>query len=130
MGDGELNEGNVWEAAMFASKYSLGKLTVFVDRNSIQIGGSTEEVMPLGDLKSKWESFGWHVREIDGHNPEAIINAVNLANANIEKPSLIILYTIPGKGVSFMEYDYKWHGMAPNCEQAKLAIEEIDKAGN
>ena len=122
MGDGELNEGNIWEAAMFAGKYKLSQLVAFVDRNNIQIDGSTEDVMPLEDLKGKWESFGWHVLEIDGHNIESIIDATSQARAITNRPTVIISHTIPGKGVDFMEYDYHWHGMAPNSEQAKEAL--------
>lgn len=125
MGDGELNEGNIWEAAMFAGKYKLGQLIGFIDRNNIQIDGSTEDVMPLEDLRGKWESFGWHVQEIDGHNMESIIDAASMARAITNKPSVIIAHTIPGKGVDFMEYDYKWHGMPPNSQQAKEALKKL-----
>ena len=125
MGDGELNEGNIWEAAMFAGKYKLSQLIGFVDRNNIQIDGSTEEVMPLEDLRGKWESFGWHVQEVDGHNIESIIDATNLARSITNRPSVIITHTIPGKGVDFMEYDYKWHGTPPNHEQAKEALAKL-----
>lgn len=125
MGDGELDEGNVWEAAMFAGKYKLSQLIAFVDRNNIQIDGTTEEVMPLEDLRGKWESFGWHVLEIDGHNIESIIDAVSTAKAISNRPSVIIAHTIPGKGVDFMEYDYKWHGIAPNSDQAKEALKKL-----
>lgn len=124
-GDGELNEGNIWEAAMFAGKYKLSQLIVFIDRNNIQIDGSTDEVMPLEDLHTKWESFGWHVQEIDGHNIESIIDAASMARAITNKPSVIIAHTIPGKGVDFMEYDYHWHGMPPNSEQAKDALHKL-----
>ena len=125
MGDGELDEGNVWEAAMFAGKYKLSQLIAFVDRNNIQIDGNTEDVMPLGDLRGKWETFGWHVIEIDGNNIKSIIDAVNLAKAITNRPTMIIANTIPGKGVDFMEYDYKWHGVAPNSEQAGDALDEL-----
>ena len=125
LGDGELNEGNIWEAAMFAGKYRLSQLVAIVDRNNIQISGSTEAVMPLEDLKGKWESFGWHVQEIDGHNIESIVEAASMARAITNRPSVIIAHTIPGQGVDFMENDYKWHGMVPNEEQAKRALEEI-----
>lgn len=124
-GDGELDEGNIWESAMFAGKYKLSQLIVFVDRNNIQIDGPTEDVMPLEDLRAKWESFGWHVQEIDGHNVEAIIDAVNMAKAVENRPCCIITHTIPGKGVEFMEYDHTWHGIAPNADQAKSAIQEL-----
>ncbi|OYX54051.1 transketolase [Candidatus Saccharibacteria bacterium 32-50-13] len=125
MGDGELDEGNIWESAMFAGKYKLSQLIAFVDRNNIQIDGSTDDVMPLEDLRGKWESFGWHVQEIDGHNIESIIDAASMARAITTKPSVIIAHTIPGKGVDFMEYDYKWHGMPPNHDQAKDALKKL-----
>jgi len=125
MGDGELDEGNVWEAAMFAGKYKLSQLVAIIDRNNIQIDGSTEDVMPLEDLRGKWESFGWHVLEIDGHNIESMIDAVSMARAITNRPSVIIAHTIPGKGVDFMEYDYKWHGVAPNSDQAKEALKKL-----
>ncbi len=128
-GDGELNEGNIWEGAMFAGKYKLSQLIVFVDRNNIQIDGNTEEVMPLEDLRGKWESFGWHVQEIDGHNIESIQDAVGMAKAITNRPSVIITHTIPGKGVDFMEYDYHWHGLPPNHEQAKEALRELRTLG-
>lgn len=124
-GDGELNEGNIWEAAMFAGKYKLSQLIVYIDRNNIQIDGSTDDVMPLEDLRGKWESFGWHVQEIDGHNMESIIESASMARAISNRPSVIISHTIPGKGVDFMEYDYKWHGMPPNHEQAKEALKKL-----
>lgn len=124
-GDGELDEGNIWEAAMFAGKYKLSQLIVFVDRNNIQIDGSTDNVMPLEDLFGKWQSFGWHVQEIDGHNIDSIIDAANMAKAITNKPSVVIAHTIPGKGVDFMEYDYKWHGVPPNHEQAREALNKL-----
>jgi transketolase len=125
MGDGEQDEGNVWEAAMLASKYKLSNIIAITDRNNIQIDGPTESVMPLEDLKDKWESFGWHVLEIDGHNMEEIIDACILAKAIVEKPVMIIARTIPGKGVDFMEYDFNWHGKPPDHKQAKEALHEL-----
>lgn len=125
LGDGELNEGNVWEAAMFAGKNKLHNLIGIIDRNNIQIDGNTEDVMPLEDLKGKWESFGWHVQEVDGNNIESVIDACSMARAIVEKPSMIIAHTVPGKGVPFMEYDYHWHGMPPNSEQAKEALNKL-----
>lgn len=125
LGDGELNEGNIWEAAMFAGKYKLHNIVAIIDRNNIQIDGNTEDVMPLEDLHGKWESFGWHVQEIDGHNIESIIDACSMARAITNKPSVIIAHTIPGKGVDFMEYDYHWHGAAPKSEQAKEALKKL-----
>lgn len=124
-GDGELDEGNIWEAAMFAGKYKLSQLVVFVDRNNIQIDGTTDHVMPLEDLHGKWESFGWHVQEIDGHNIESIIDAASMARAVTNMPSVIITHTIPGKGVDFMEYDFHWHGTPPNSAQAKEALHKL-----
>lgn len=126
MGDGELDEGNIWEAAMFASKYNLGNLIGIVDRNSIQIGGSTEDVMPLEDLRGKWRSFGWHVQEIDGHNMESICEAMSMARAVTDRPSVIIAHTIPGKGVDFMEGDYHWHGKVPTVEEAQRALAQLE----
>ena len=125
MGDGELDEGNVWEAAMFAGKYKLSQLIAFIDRNNIQIDGSTEDVMPLEDLHAKWESFGWYVIDIDGNNIQAVIDAVNTAKAITNRPVMIIAHTIPGKGVDFMEYDCKWHGVSPNKEQAEKALQQL-----
>lgn len=125
MGDGEQDEGNVWEAAMLAGKYKLHNLTAITDRNHIQIDGTTEDVMPLDDLRSKWESFGWHVLEVDGHNIPALVDACEQSKAIVGKPVMIIAYTIPGKGVDFMEYDYHWHGSPPNAEQAKQALKEL-----
>ncbi len=125
MGDGELNEGNIWEAAMFAGKYKLDHLIGIIDRNNIQIDGTTEDVMPLEDLKGKWESFGWHVQEIDGNNIESVIDACSMARAITNRPSVIIAHTVPGRGVDFMEYDYHWHGAPPNSEQAKAAMKKL-----
>lgn len=125
MGDGEINEGNVWEAAMLASKYRLNNIIAIIDRNNIQIDGPTEDVMPLEDLKAKWEAFGWHVIEIDGNNMEAVIDACAMGRAVAEKPVMIIAHTVPGKGVDFMEYDFRWHGAQPNAEQAKEALREL-----
>ena len=126
MGDGELDEGNIWEAAMFAGKYNLGNLIGIIDRNSIQIGGSTEDVMPLEDLRSKWRSFGWHVQEIDGHNMESICEAMSMTRAVTDRPSVIIAHTIPGKGVDFMEGDYHWHGKVPTAEEAQRALAQLE----
>lgn len=125
MSDGEQEEGNIWEAAMFAGKNKLRNLTCLLDRNNIQIDGFTEDVMPLEPLRQKYESFGWYVIDIDGHNLEAIVDACNEAKAIFERPVLIICHTIPGKGVDFMERDYRWHGMPPNPKQAKKALHEL-----
>ncbi len=123
--DGELNEGNSWEAIMAASKYHLNNLTLLVDRNNIQIDGFTEQVMPLEPLRDKFEAFGWHVLEVDGHNIEAVVDACNEARSIFEKPVAIIAHTIPGKGVDFMEFNYKWHGEAPGHEDARHAMQEL-----
>lgn len=118
MGDGEVNEGNVWEAAMFAAKYHLGQLIGIIDRNYIQIDGGTEEVMPLGDLKGKWETFGWHVLEVNGHSIAALVNAIETGQAVVDRPTIIIANTIPGKGVPELEYDFRWHGKPPSLDEA------------
>ena len=129
MGDGELDEGNVWEAAMLGGKYALNNITAIIDRNNIQIDGPTESVMPLDDLKAKWEAFGWHAIEIDGNDIEAVIDACAMAKAITEKPVVLIAYTVPGKGVDFMEYDFHWHGAPPNHEQAVKALHELRTLG-
>jgi len=123
--DGEHDEGNTWEAVMFAGKNKLRKLTAIMDRNNIQIDGITEDVMPLDDIKAKYEAFNWHVIEVDGHNIEAIINAFREAESIFEKPTMIIAHTTPGKGVDFMENDYNWHGKPPTSEEAKKALHEL-----
>jgi transketolase len=129
MGDGETDEGNVWEAAMLTGKYKLHNVIAILDRNNIQIDGPTEQVMPLEDIKAKWQSFGWHVIEVDGNNIEAFIDACAMARAIIEKPVIIIAHTIPGKGVDFMEYDFHWHSGVPNPEQARKALHELRTLG-
>ena len=125
LGDGEQDEGNIWEAAMLAAKYKLHNIVAITDRNNIQIDGPTEKIMPLEDLRSKWEAFGWYVIEVDGNNIEAFIDACSMARAIVEKPVMIIAHTVPGKGVDFMEYDFHWHGKPPDHEQAKIALKEI-----
>lgn len=125
MSDGEHQEGNTWEAIMFAGKNRLNNLTAVIDRNNIQIDGFTEEVMPLDSLRDKYESFRWHVLEIDGHNISEIVAAVNEARAIYEKPTVIIAHTIPGRGVSFMENNPVWHGIPPTKEQAGQALKEL-----
>jgi transketolase len=129
MGDGELDEGNIWEAAMLAAKEKLHNVIGIIDRNNIQIDGPTENVMPLEDLKAKWEAFGWHVLEINGNDIEAVIDACAMGRAIVEKPVMIIAHTIPGKGVDFMESDFHWHGAPPNAEQAKKALHELRTLG-
>jgi transketolase len=129
MGDGEQDEGNVWEAAMLASKYKLNNIIAITDRNNIQIDGPTESVMPLENFKDKWEAFGWHVLEIDGNNIEDVIDACAMGRAIVEKPVMIVAHTVPGKGVDFMEYDFHWHGSPPNHEQAVKALHELRTLG-
>lgn len=128
MGDGELDCGEVWEAAMLGGKEKLHNIIVIVDRNNIQIDGYTEDVMPLEPLKDKWESFNWHVQEVDGHDFREILSAIERAKAILEKPSVIIARTIASKGVPQFERKFEWHGKAPNEEEAKLALEELKKA--
>lgn len=127
--DGEHDEGNFWEAVMFAGKNKLNNLTLIVDRNNIQIDGYTEHVMPLEPLREKYEAFRWNVLNVDGHNIRDFVDAVNEAKAIYEKPTVIIAHTIPGKGVSFMEGDYLWHGKPPNREEAKKALTELRTLG-
>ncbi len=135
LGDGELNEGQNWEAMMLASKEKLGNLICIIDRNNIQIDGFTEDVMPMESLFHKFESFGFHVEEIDGHNFNEIYDAINRAKAVFNGPSVIIARTIAGKGVSYMERDFKWHGTPPGVvdmegepdknEQVKIALNDL-----
>lgn len=127
--DGEHDEGNHWEAVMFAGNYKLSNLTVFVDRNNIQIDGHTEDVAPLEPLEEKYKAFKWHVLHIDGHNMEEIVDSVNHARAVYERPTVIIAHTIPGKGVGFMENRFEWHGKPPNAEEAKVALKELRTLG-
>lgn len=128
LSDGELQEGNSWEAIMFAAKYKLHNLLAIVDYNNIQIEGYVEDVMPLAPLDEKWRSFNWHVIEVDGHDFRAIDAAVEEAKTIFEKPTVILAHTIPGKGVSYMEHTFKWHGMPPNAEQAEQALKELKEA--
>ena len=123
--DGEHDSGNHWEAVMFAAKYGLSNLTCFVDRNNVQIGGTTDEIMPLNPLADKYRAFNWNVIEIDGHNFEQMQDAIKTARAYYDGPTVIIAKTTAGKGVPFMENDYRWHGKAPNQEEAKKALQEL-----
>lgn len=127
--DGEHDEGQMWEAAMFAGKNKLFNITQIMDRNNIQIDGYTEDVMPLEPIKEKYEAFGWHVMDVDGHNIEEIIDACHKSKTIFEKPSLIIAHTIPGRGVDFMEWKYSWHGKAPCDEEAKKALDCLRTLG-
>lgn len=129
MSDGELEEGQNWEAIMFAGKYSLSNLVAIVDRNNIQIDGPTEEVMPLEPLADKWRAFNWTVIEVDGHNMQAIVDALEKAKAIFENPTVIIAHTIPGRGVDFMENDYNWHGKPPKSGEAVRALHELRTLG-
>jgi transketolase len=129
VGDGELQEGQNWEAILMAAKYELHNLIVIVDRNNIQIDGYTEDVMPLDNLSAKFESFNWHVQEIDGHNFEMINDAIGQAKAIFSKPSVIIANTIPGKGVDEFERLPEWHGKAPNAEESKEALKDLRTLG-
>lgn len=125
MSDGEQDEGNTWEGVMLAGKYKLNNLTALIDRNNIQIGGFTEDIMPLESLRAKYEAFNWHVLEIDGHNMQEIITVFGEPKTVSEKPTVIIAHTIPGKGVSFMENKHEWHGKPSNKEEAELALNEL-----
>jgi transketolase len=134
LSDGEHGEGNMWEAVMLAGKYKIQNLTAIIDRNNIQIDGYTENILPLEPLADKWRAFNWHVQEIDGHNFEEIVAAVGQAHAVYEKPSVIIAHTIPGKGVSYMENHYEWHGappgagpedIVPKAKQGEEAIKQL-----
>jgi len=125
MSDGELQEGNTWEAIMLGGKYRLRNVIAIVDRNNIQIEGNTEDVMPLEPLQSKWRAFNWHVIEVGGHDFRTLNGAIEEAQAIAEKPTVIIAHTIPGQGVSFMERDYKWHGKPPTKEEGDKALAEL-----
>ncbi|MDO8513284.1 MAG: transketolase [bacterium] len=125
--DGEHDEGQLWEAIMFCAKYKLNNLTLIIDRNNIQIDGLTEEIMPLEPLDEKYRAFNWYIEEVDGHNIDQLIKVFEKSK-NQNKPTAIIANTIPGKGVSFFERDYHWHGKAPSQEEAALAIKELESA--
>lgn len=128
--DGEHNEGNHWEAVNFAAKNNLSNLTLIVDRNNIQIDGFTEDVMPLEPLADKYKAFNWSVIEIDGHNMQEIIDATSRARAIYANPTVIIANTIPGKGVDFMENNYKWHSKTLTPDEAKIALKELNTLQN
>ena len=129
LGDGELDEGQVWEAAMQAGKEKLSNIIVIIDRNNIQIDGYIWDVMPLEPLFEKWESFNWQVQEVDGHNFEAMNDAIGRAQSAYGMPSVIIAHTIPGKGVKEFEKDFTWHGKPPNKEEATMALRELRSLG-
>jgi transketolase len=126
MSDGEQDAGNIWESAMFAGANQLGNLTAVIDRNNIQINGHTEEVMPLEELVDKYEAFGWHVIEVDGHNIEHFVDACEQAKAIYEDPTLVLAHTIPGKGIEKLEFDPGWHGKPPEKgAQEKAFLQEL-----
>ena len=125
LSDGEHQEGNLWEAMLFAGKNRLSNLTAIVDRNNIQIDGMTEDIMPLEPLRDKYEAFNWHVLEIDGHNIAQFIAACDEASAIYEKPTVIIAHTIPGKGIKEIERDFRWHGKPPKPEEGKKFLDEL-----
>ena len=127
LGDGELNAGLVWEGVMTAAKYRLGNLVAIVDCNGVQQTGSTREVMPLEPLRSKWEAFGWHVEEVDGHNVAEILAVLDHADEIHAQPVVIIARTTKGRGVSFMEYDHRWHGGVPDQAQYEQAMAELEE---
>jgi transketolase len=125
MGDGEINEGQVWESLLLLNKYKLTKVIPIIDRNTIQIDGYTEDVLPLESLKAKFEAFNFHVIEIDGHDFKDIVHAIGTAKSSLDTPTVIIAHTIPGKGVTAFEGDYRWHGKAPNEEEGRAALKEL-----
>jgi len=129
LSDAEHQAGNLWEGAMFAGVNKLSNLTAVIDRNNIQINGMTEDVMPLEPLREKYEAFGWHVLEVDGHNIEMIVDAVGEAQAIYEKPTVIIAHTIPGKGIPEIEFDYRWHGKPPKQDEAQRFLKELRTLG-
>src|SRR3989344_1761548 len=129
MGDGELDCGQIWEAMMLAGKEEIGNLIAIIDRNNIQIDGFTEDIMPLEPLRMKFESFNWHVLEVNGHDFNDINNAIETAKAEFSKPTMIIAHTIPGKGVDFAERKFEWHGKPPNKEEGALALAELRTLG-
>ncbi|MDO5444668.1 MAG: transketolase [Eubacteriales bacterium] len=125
MGDGEIQEGQIWEASMYAGAHQLDNLIAIVDSNKVQLDGTVKEILDTGDLAAKWESFGFFVQSIDGHNVEEITAAVERAKAQKGKPSMIIANTVKGKGISFMEGKHEWHGKTPNDEQFEMAFKEL-----
>lgn len=130
MGDGEIEEGQVWEAAMSAPRFELDNLCAIVDNNKIQQTSSVEEILPtLNPIASKWEAFGWHLIEIDGHDLDAVLAALDEAAATRGKPTVIVAHTVKGKGVSFMEGSNSWHGKGVTEEQLTEALEEINADG-
>ena len=125
MGDGEQQEGQIWEAAMFAAHYKLDNLCAVIDYNRKQIDGDVQDVLGIAPLADKWRAFGWQVIEADGHDLKRILAAFGEARATKGKPSVILAHTVMGKGISYMEDDYKWHGVPPSVEQAEKALAEL-----
>ena len=128
LGDGELQSGQNWEAAMFAHQYGLSNLIAFVDRNRLQITGNTEDAVGLDPLPEKWRAFGWNVQIIDGHNVRQIIDAIDKASRSRKSPSVIIMNTVKGKGVSFMENNAGFHGRACKPDEFEQAVKELKEA--
>jgi transketolase len=128
MSDGECNEGSIWEAALLAAAQKVNTLTAIIDFNKWQATGRSQEVMALDPLAAKWEAFGWHTQEIDGHNFEAITSALAAARIETGRPSVIVAHTVKGKGVSFMEDDNNWHYRTPNPEELAAALAELEPA--
>ena len=126
LGDGEINEGQIWEAAMSANKFHLDNLVAIIDYNNLQLDGYCHEVMPIEPVKDKWISFGWNVKEINGHNINEILSVLEKLKNHQDLPTVIIAHTIKGKGISFMENMAEWHGKAPDEDQFKLAIQELE----
>lgn len=126
LGDGEIAEGQIWEACMAANKYKLDHLIVILDSNKVQLDGTVKEIMDSGDLVKKFDSFGFYVQKVDGHDVEAVADAIESAKNNVGRPSVIIADTVKGKGVSFMEGQSKWHGKLPNDEQFEQAFKELE----
>jgi transketolase len=127
LGDGEIQEGQIWEAAMTGSHYALDNLCAIVDNNGLQIDGPCSDVMAIDPIRDKWRAFGWHVIEIDGHDMNAILNAFHEAETTKGKPSLILAHTIKGKGVSFFEGKVQYHGTAPTADELEKALKEIEE---
>lgn len=127
MGDGEIQEGQVWEAAMYIGGHQVNNLVGIIDYNKKQIDGATDNVLPLGDVKAKFEAFGWRVTELEGNNMSAVVNTMKAikANSGKGKPDLVLMHTEMGQGVDFMTGTHKWHGSAPNDEQTKIALSQL-----
>lgn len=127
LGDGETQEGQIWEAAMAASHYKLSSLCAVLDRNGLQIDGPTEQIMSLGEVPKRWRSFGWHVVEVDGHDLNEVLRALHEAEHVKDRPTLILAHTVKGKGVSFMEGSLSFHGRPPNDDEYEKAMQELDE---